>query len=101
MMKSSETEAQPVVAWQSRRLDQRIIDSLVADDTKLFDELAARGVSESLVREHARALGITDGFIKECRLSGSRPAMRTCIKCDAVFLSSGLHNRLCRSCPPR
>ena len=59
MMKSSETEAQPpVVAWQSRRLDQRIIDSLVADDTKLFDELAARGVSESLVREHARALGL-------------------------------------------
>jgi hypothetical protein len=58
-------------------------------------------VSEASVREHAHALGLTWGFIKQCRLSGSRPAMRTCIKCDARFLSSGVDNRLCRHCPPR
>jgi hypothetical protein len=88
-------------AWATHGLDQRIIASFVADDTQLFHELSDRGVNEESVRAHARAIGITHEFIKECRLSGSRPAMRVCIKCDARFLSSGIHNRLCRRCCPR
>jgi hypothetical protein len=81
--------------------DQRIIDALVSDDPKLLGALTHGGVTRADIDAHARALGVTDRFIKECRLSGSRPAMRSCVKCDARFLSSGVHNRLCRRCPAR
>lgn len=74
---------------------------MVSDDVQVFRELLGRGIDESSVRAHARELGVTDGFIKECRLSGSRPAMRCCIKCDVKFLSSGIHNRVCRRCASR
>jgi hypothetical protein len=87
--------------WTSNKLDQRIIEGLVSDDSKLFRELSLRGVNEASIREHAHTLGMTKEFIKQCRLSGSRPAMRACIKCDATFLSSGIHNRLCPRCPRR
>jgi hypothetical protein len=71
------------------------------DETQVLHELSSRGVNEVAVRAHVRAIGVTNEFIKECRLSGSRPAMRVCIKCDMTFLSLGIHNRLCRRCPPR
>jgi hypothetical protein len=87
--------------WATKKLDQRIIEGLVTDDSKLFRELSQRGVNEASIREHAHTLGMTKEFIKQCRLSGSRPAMRSCIKCDATFLSSGIHNRLCPRCPRR
>jgi hypothetical protein len=95
--------AAAVPAWTDRRIDQRIIDSCVADelDTALFGELAARGVSSAAVHARARAIGITREFIKECRLSDSRPAMRSCINCGFWFLSSGIQNRLCRRCASR
>jgi hypothetical protein len=95
--------AAAVPAWTNRRIDQRIIDSCVADeiDTALFGELAARGVSSAAVHARARAIGVTREFIKECRLSDSRPAMRSCINCAFWFLSSGIQNRLCRRCASR
>jgi hypothetical protein len=92
-----------VPAWTSRRLDQRIIDSFVADaiDTALLGELAACGVTSAAVHARARAIGVTREFIRECRLSDSRPAMRSCINCDFWFLSTGIQNRLCRRCASR
>jgi hypothetical protein len=87
--------------WATRDLDQRIIEGLVSEDTTVFRQLSANGVDEASVRAHAHALGVTHEFIKQCRLSGSRPAMRTCIKCDATFLSFGIHNRLCHRCGSR
>jgi hypothetical protein len=92
-----------VPAWTNRGLDQRIIDSFVAEeiDTALFCELSARGVNAASVHARARAIGVTREFVKECRLSASRPAMRSCINCDFWFLSSGIHNRLCRRCAAR
>jgi hypothetical protein len=83
------------------RLDQRIIEMLVAEDGTLIEELSRGGLNEESVRAQARELGMTNEFIKQCRLSGSRPAMRRCIACDASFLSSGIDNRLCRRCPRR
>jgi hypothetical protein len=80
--------------------DQRIVDSLIAGDDQLR-ELARDGVSEAAIRERARELGVTWEFIKQCRLSGSRPAIRACMRCDASFLSSGIENRLCRRCVRR
>jgi len=87
--------------WATLSLDQRIIDSLISEDMSVLRYLSACGVNEASVRAHARALGMTHEFIKQCRLSGTRPAMRTCVKCDATFLSSGIHNRLCHRCIPR
>ncbi len=87
--------------WANPTVDQRIIEALVAHDSPHFKELTDQGVSRESIRAHARNLGLTDRFIKECRLTGSRPAMRVCVKCDTRFLSSGIHNRLCRRCPPR
>ncbi|HEX2679168.1 MAG TPA: hypothetical protein VHM19_21105 [Polyangiales bacterium] len=74
---------------------------MVYDDPALKHELLERGISEASMRAHASTLGVTDAFIKECRLSESSPALRKCIKCDLAFLSSGIHNRLCRRCPTR
>ena len=88
-------------SWATQRVEQRIIESLVADDTKLLRELARRGVSEASVRAHARTLGMTWEFIKQCRLSGSRPAMRVCINCDVRFLSSGMGIALAQSTSAR
>jgi len=92
-----------VPAWTNRRLDQRIIESCVADeiDAALFGELAACGVSSAAVHARARAIGVTREFIRECRLSDSRPAIRSCINCDFWFLSTGIQNRLCRRCASR
>lgn len=95
--------ASPAAApsWATHRIEQRMVESLISDDTKLIRELERRGVSEASVRAHARALGMTWEFIKQCRLSGSRPAMRVCVNCDVRFLSSGIDNRLCRRCGRR
>lgn len=87
--------------WATARIEQRMVESMVSDDTKLFRELERRGVSEATVRAHARAIGMTWEFIKQCRLSESRPGMRVCINCDVRFLSSGIDNRLCRRCGRR
>lgn len=95
------TARRPQPAWATHGIEQRIIKGLIADDSAMFRELSRSGVNAAAVRAYARALGMTHAFIKECRLSGSRPAMRQCIRCDARFLSSGIHNRLCRRCPHR
>jgi len=78
--------------------DQRIIDAIVSEEHTLLRELSSQGLSQEAVRARAGQIGLTNEFIRQCRLSGSRPAMRVCIKCDAFFLSAGTHNRLCRRC---
>ncbi len=68
------------------------------------------GIGRTLAKEiggtaamHTRAkqLGLTNGFIKQCRLSGTQAALRVCMNCSAHFLSWGSQNRLCRRCVPR
>jgi len=90
-----------VPAWVSHRLDEQIIECMVAEDPARLRELSRTGIAEASIRARARALGITGEFIKRCRLSGSRAAMRVCINCDVKFLSSGIHNRICNRCRPR
>ena len=91
----------PETAWSNPDLDARIIEALVAEDTLPEALLLQAGVAEAIVRARARDLGLSKEFIKNCRLSESRPGMRVCIRCDTRFLSSGVHNRLCRHCPRR
>lgn len=82
-------------------MDQRIIDCLIADDPEELNALAKNGGGEAALRARAKALGLTNEFIKKCRLSGSQPGLRGCMNCDVTFLSWGLQNRLCRRCSPR
>ncbi len=82
-------------------MDQRIIDCFMAGDQERLHALSKEGGGEAAIRSRAKALGLTNEFIKKCRLSGTQPALRGCMKCDAHFLSWGLQNRLCRRCTLR
>jgi hypothetical protein len=78
--------------------DQQIIDALISEESAQMRALARAGVSAEAVTLRGEELGMTPSFIKGCRLSGSRAAMRECVNCDARFLSAGIHNRLCNRC---
>ncbi len=82
-------------------LDRAIIDAFLDEENGGLRALYSRGFSEKTVTERASRLGLTRDFIKRCRLAETRPAVRTCVKCDASFLSAGKHNRLCGRCPAR
>ena len=84
----------------SKSLEQRIIDGFLADDADQLAAVAADVGGDAALRHRAKAMGLTYDFIKRCRLSGSRPALRPCMRCDTKFLSWGVQNRLCRRCSP-
>lgn len=79
--------------------DQGVIDALI--DEHGARELARDGSRWASLVRRGQQLGVTDRIIKECRLAGTKPAMRNCVSCDERFLSTGFHNRLCRRCRPR
>ena len=83
------------------RYDGQIIAALIDIEPHLLNALYRSGLSKQAVRARAEQLGVTNEFIKNCRLTGTRPRMRSCVKCDTIFLSAGPQNRLCRRCPPR
>jgi hypothetical protein len=77
--------------------DQKIIDARMAGDHELPD-LARHGLTAEAVASRADQLRMSAAFVKKCRLSGAQPNMRSCLNCDARFVSAGSHNRLCRNC---
>ncbi|MCA9583326.1 MAG: YheU family protein [Myxococcales bacterium] len=83
------------------KYDRTMIAHLVFEDEEAAQKLKDAGFSDGAIASRASAMGMTADFIKKCRLSESRPAMRTCVKCDTKFLSAGPHNRLCSRCPAR
>ena len=96
-----EQPANPTATIDDTQYDGQIIAALIEPEADLLNALYRSGVSKELVSARAAKLGLTQEFIKRCRLTGTRPSMRKCIKCEASFLSAGPHNRLCRRCPPR
>jgi hypothetical protein len=93
---------QPIDAFvEDPEIDRRIIEALVHPDQDLLNALYRSGVTVETVTARAARLSLTNEFIKRCRLTGTQPGMRRCVKCDARFLSAGPQNRLCRKCPPR
>lgn len=81
--------------------NQQIIDAIIEGESTVRLEHTPWASDWDMVLQRGRQLGITDRFIKECRLSGTRPAVRRCVKCDVGFLSSGIHNRVCQRCRSR
>ena len=81
--------------------DRRIIEALVHPEQHLLNALYRNGLTAEAIGACAVRLSLTDEFIKRCRLTGTVPAMRRCVKCDVRFLSAGPQNRLCKKCPPR
>jgi hypothetical protein len=95
--------AQPAQATtvNDPEVDRQIIAALVHTERSLLQALYRDGLTAEEVNVRAGQLGLTAEFIKRCRLTGTQPSLRNCIKCDARFLSAGPQNRLCRRCPPR
>lgn len=81
--------------------DRSVIAHVVADDALALGKLEAAGFEHADIAARASALGLTSDFVKKSKLSGATAAMRTCVKCDQKFLSSGAHNRLCSRCPAK
>jgi hypothetical protein len=82
-------------------VDRQIIAALISPEQGLLKALYSSGLTAEAINARAARLGLTNDFIKRCRLTGTLPGLRQCIKCDARFLSAGPQNRLCRRCPPR
>ena len=79
--------------------DQRIIDLTVAGDERALRRLSeAAGTNLAAVRKRAKTLGLTPRLVKNCRLAGTRPSMRECLRCDISFLSISRQNRMCSRC---
>lgn len=93
-----DTDPDISAATLNRAEEQRVIDALMDEEGAKHSRHADTGLSWKAIKRCGRELGMTDGFIKGCRLSGSQPAMRVCVRCDARFLSTGVHNRVCRRC---
>lgn len=96
-MQLNETTATP----DSPEVDRRIIAALLDTEHELLNALYRSGLTAEVVSARAARLGLTNEFIKRCRLTGTQPSLRLCIKCDVKFLSAGPQNRLCRRCQPR
>jgi uncharacterized paraquat-inducible protein A len=94
-----QTEVAPLE--NSPEVDRQIIAALIHPEQALLKALYSSGMTAEAVNARAARLGLTSDFIKRCRLTGTQPGLRQCIKCDARFLSAGPQNRLCRRCPPR
>ena len=60
---------------------------MIHTEPALLHALYRTGISKEAVNARAARLGLTNEFIKRCRLTGIRPSLRKCIKCDASFLS--------------
>ena len=78
--------------------EQMVIDELVNGRAVRNHGVLISEKDWERLLQRGRELGITAKFIKECRLSGSQPAIRLCVSCDIRFASTGYHNRLCQRC---
>ncbi|HET8940189.1 MAG TPA: hypothetical protein VFN67_42400 [Polyangiales bacterium] len=86
---------------EEKELDRKLIAAFMSSNQDLLSALYREESSIEAVNARAAGMGLTSELIKRCRLIGTLPAMRRCIKCDARFLSAGPQNRLCKRCPPR
>lgn len=89
----------PAATLSPAARDQRILDLTMSADKEAIRRFASRtGATSKAIRARARKLGLTPPLIRQCRLAGTRPKLRACLRCDTRFLSRGRHNRLCRRC---
>ncbi len=99
---SQDTGAEPIQSLPKAAREQRIIDLTIAGDQEALRRFSKRtGTELKAVRAKARKLGLTPRVVKGCRLAGTQPKLRNCLRCSDRFLSVGRHNRMCRSCARR
>lgn len=93
---------QPMAAVAfTRQQDERILRGLIEDEVALLHEMSTGGHTPASVRARAAHLGLTEQIVIRCRLAGTWPSMRECLACEARFLSTGSHHRLCKRCRPQ
>lgn len=86
---------------EDEELERRVIAAFVHPEQGLLTALYRESTSVEAVNARAVRLGLTTEVIKNSRLTGVLPEMRSCIQCDARFLSVGRHNRRCKRCLAR
>lgn len=82
-------------------VDRTIIKGFLENRRAMFKKLATMGFTRSAVLDRAKELGLSDQFVKKCSVGNHKVAMRTCLGCNARFLSMGVGNRLCPRCRNR
>ena len=82
-------------------IDGAIIKGFLENRRAMFKKLSTMGFSRSAVLHRAKELGLSDQFLKKCTVGNHDVAMRTCLGCNARFLSMGVGNRLCPRCRNR
>lgn len=92
---------EPSQAIEDEELERRIIAAFVHPQQDLLKALYQESTSVAAVNARAVGLGLTTELIRNSRLTGVLPEMRSCIQCDARFLSAGRHNRRCKRCLAR
>jgi len=88
------------VAFNSS-IDGTIIKGFLENRRAMFKKLATMGFTRSAVMDRAKELGLSEQFLKKCSVGNHDVAMRTCLGCNARFLSMGVGNRLCPRCRNR
>jgi tRNA(Ile2) C34 agmatinyltransferase TiaS len=86
---------------EEEELERRVIAAFVHPEQGLLKALYRESASIEAVNASAVRLGLTTEVIRNSRLTGVLPEMRSCIQCDARFLSAGRHNRRCKRCLAR
>ncbi len=82
-------------------IDKQIIVGFLGDQRAMFRELRELGFTRITVINRAAKLGLTQQFIQQCSEDGVTLTIRDCLGCNKTFVSTGSHNRLCRSCQTR
>ncbi|MBW1871069.1 MAG: hypothetical protein JRJ19_03340 [Deltaproteobacteria bacterium] len=82
-------------------IDKLIIEGFLGNQRAMFFELRQEGFSRLEVVHRAAKLGLTKQFIQQCNENGVILTIRECLGCNKSFVSTGVHNRLCRGCQTR
>jgi hypothetical protein len=86
---------------ENEQIERRLIAAFIHPEPGLREALYRDGMSERAAQALAVRMGLTTQLIRNCRLNGLLPEMRSCIQCDMRFLSAGRHNRRCKRCLSR
>ena len=82
-------------------IDGCIIKGFLDNRRAMFKKLTTMGFTRNAILHRAKELGLSDQFLKKCSIGNHNVAMRTCLGCNARFLSMGVGNRLCPRCRNR
>ena len=80
-------------------IDSAIIMGYAGDREAMFVAVGEEhGLDRDTITKRAKVLGINQAMLEQMSLSEVRFGPRSCLVCDAIFLSRGPAHRRCRKC---